>query len=193
MQIEKIKIEEVQPDPANVRRHPERNLSTIKASLTKFGQQKPIVIDEKGIIIAGNGLFQAAKELGWTEVDVTRSVLKGSDATAYSIADNRSSELAEWDGGLAEVLAALQKEDYDLDAVGFNQEEIFELSLKQNPITLDDLLQEFNIENSIKNPIWVTMRTGDENKNIIETAIVGLKTKNVHIERSYSVEVETDR
>ena len=65
MNIEETKIEDLHFDPANVRKHDEKNLEAIKSSLLRFGQQKPIVVDGKGIVIAGNGTLTAAKALGW--------------------------------------------------------------------------------------------------------------------------------
>jgi ParB-like chromosome segregation protein Spo0J len=125
MQLEMVSIDSLHLDPANVRKHPERNTAAIKASLTKFGQQKPIVVDAKGIVLAGNGTLAAARELGWPEIGIVRSNLIGSEATAYAIADNRTAELAEWDDvGLAETLRSLQSEDFDLDAVGFTDDEV---------------------------------------------------------------------
>jgi DNA modification methylase len=93
---ELVAIDTIHPDPANVRKHPEKNIGVIKASLARFGQQKPIVVDALGIVRAGNGTWTAAKELGWKEIKIVRTELVGAEATAYSIADNRSSELAEW-------------------------------------------------------------------------------------------------
>jgi ParB-like chromosome segregation protein Spo0J len=123
--VEWVKVDSIHIDPANVRRHPERNLETIKASLARFGQQKPIVVDADGIVRAGNGTLEAARALNWGNVAIVRTPLKGSEATAYAIADNRSSELAEWDEtGLAEQLRALQSEDFDLDAVGYSGDEV---------------------------------------------------------------------
>jgi ParB-like chromosome segregation protein Spo0J len=125
LKVEMVPVDSLSPDPANVRRHPERNLDTIKASLRRFGQQKPIVVDAKGIVRAGNGTLEAAKALGWDKIAIVRSDLAGSEATAFAIADNRSAELAEWDGAaLAEQLRSLQSEDFDLGAVGYDDDEI---------------------------------------------------------------------
>lgn len=120
-----VEIGSIFRDPANVRRHGERNLGSIKASLKRFGQQRPILVDDDGIIRAGNGTHEAAESIGWTHIAAVRSSLKGSEATAYAIADNRTAELAEWDDlGLAEQLRALQSEDFDLEPVGYTEEEI---------------------------------------------------------------------
>jgi len=84
-------------DPANARSHPERNLDSIKESLTRFGQQKPIVVAPDGVVLAGNGTLVAARALGWTHIAVIVTNLAGPDARGYALADNRSAETAEWD------------------------------------------------------------------------------------------------
>jgi ParB-like chromosome segregation protein Spo0J len=130
VKVESVPIESVHPDPANVRRHPERNLDTIKASLARFGQQTPIVVDSKCVVRKGNGTLAAAKALGWTTIDIVRTDLSGVEATAYAIADNRTAELAEWDGsGLAETLRALQSEEDEgiFEAAGFSEKELEEM------------------------------------------------------------------
>ena len=130
MQTQRVKIETLTLDPANVRRHPAKNLDSIKASLTRFGQQRPVLVNDKGIIIAGNGTVMAAKALGWDHINIVRTALQGSEATAYAIADNRTAELAEWDDdALAQQLAALQIEDEELArAAGFTEKEIAALA-----------------------------------------------------------------
>ena len=126
MQSERIDISELACDPANVRAHDAKNLDAIKGSLQRFGQQKPIVIDGKGIVIAGNGTLTAARALGWDAINIVRTELAGSEAVAYAIADNRTAELAEWDDeALAKQLSALQIEDEALvEAAGFSDAEL---------------------------------------------------------------------
>ena len=126
MNIETIALSDLSLDPSNVRKHSRRNLDAIKASLRKFGQQKPIVVDAKGIVLAGNGTLAAAQELGWTEIQIVRTELAGVEATAFAIADNRTAELAEWDeDGLAKVLESLKVEDADLlAATGYDAAEV---------------------------------------------------------------------
>ena len=123
MKTETIPIDEPTPDPANARRHGERNLEAIIDSLKAFGQQKPIVVDRRGIVVAGNGTLEAAKRLGWTEISVVRSDLDPTQSTAFGIADNRTAELADWDD---EVLRSLlDSMDEGLRGVlAFNQKEI---------------------------------------------------------------------
>ena len=130
MEIERLEVAKLIGDPANARKHNERNIDAIVASLARFGQQKPIVIDKANVVRAGNGALQAARSLGWTHVDCVRSKLDGADASAYAIADNRTAELAEWDDDvLAATLEGLQLEGM-LDVTGFDDDELAEL-LKQ--------------------------------------------------------------
>ena len=125
MKIEKVSIDKLLLDPANARKHGKKNLDSIKGSLAKFGQQKPIVVNADNVIVAGNGTLQAAKELGWKDINIVRTDLKGSDITAFGIADNRTSELAEWDDDvLKELLEGLKAEDFDLSAIVFDDFEI---------------------------------------------------------------------
>ena len=130
LEVERVEVSTLLNDPANVRKHNERNLESIKASLARFGQQKPIVVGRDGVVIAGNGTLAAARSLGWSMIDIVRSHLTGAEATAYAIADNRTAELAEWDDdALAQQLAALQIEDEELLAVtGFDEKELEAMS-----------------------------------------------------------------
>lgn len=132
MQIEVVPIDSVSLDPANVRKHGERNLETIKASLRRFGQQKPIVVDGDGIIRAGNGTWTAAKSLGWSDIRIVRTPLKGAEAVAYAIADNRTAELAEWD--VADLGTQWLGLDDELKfASGFNEDEMQSLLREIEP------------------------------------------------------------
>ncbi len=88
--------------------------------------QKPLVIDSSGVVRAGNGTLEAARQLGWETIDCVVTDLKGSDAIAYAIADNRTAELAEWDDDvLAAQLNGLLADDEELlEAAGFSEEEM---------------------------------------------------------------------
>ena len=121
-----VLIADLSIDPSNARKHSQRNLDAIAASLKRFGQQKPIVVDKSNIVRAGNGTLQAAIHLGWDKIDVVTSALTGAEASAYAIADNRTSDLAEWDDPvLKATLEALADEDRALlDACGYTEEEL---------------------------------------------------------------------
>ena len=126
MKVELIPIEELSLDPSNVREHDERNGKAIVASLKRFKQQKPIVVDKDNVIRAGNGTYQAMCQLGYKEVACVRTRLEDAEAIAYAIADNRTAELANWDtGALAAILDQLEPDQ--LEATGFDESEISKL------------------------------------------------------------------
>lgn len=122
LQIESVPISSLKNDPDNARKHDAKNLKAITGSLEKFGQQKPLVVDADGIIIAGNGTFEAAKKLKWTHIDVVRTKLDKVTARAYALADNRTSELGEWDDeALTSAIKSLHEIDFDLSSIGFDE------------------------------------------------------------------------
>lgn len=129
MDLKKFRVDELSSDPVNARKHNQRNIDAIMASLRRFGQQKPIVVDLSGVVRAGNGTLEAARQLGWDTIECVVTSLKGSDAISYAIADNRTAELAEWDDDvLAAQLNGLLADDSELlvDA-GFTEAELQQL------------------------------------------------------------------
>lgn len=125
MKIEQRNLSALTPDPQNARSHTPRNLEAIARSLEQFGQRRPVVLRGDGTILAGNGLVAAAAQLGWDKVAVTVVPDDWTDeqARAYAIADNRTSDLAEWDEqALIDSLEALNTDEL-LEAAGFNQNE----------------------------------------------------------------------
>lgn len=118
-----VPIADLHEDPANARiKH---DIQRIKASLSQYGQRKPIVANklENGKIEAGNGTFRAAKELGWTHIAVVFVEDDPVVAAAYGIADNRVGEFSEWD---EEVLKSILQTTGDL-YTGFEPAELEEL------------------------------------------------------------------
>lgn len=142
MKLETWPISKLTPDPQNARSHDKRNLDAIATSLEKFGQRKPIVITPEGIILAGNGTVQAAKQLGWKEVAVSVAPADWdyNTARAYALADNRSAELAEWNTDiLATQLVELDAEGWDIGELGFDVPEPDSPIVEdEGPLTFDE-------------------------------------------------------
>jgi DNA modification methylase len=139
MKLETLRIAELTPDPNNARQHDDKNLKAIMGSLKEFGQRKPIVITEAGTIVAGNGTVEAAKRLGWLDIEVVRVPSDWSDAQvkAFAIADNRTAELANWNQEvLTSQLLELEAEGWELAEFGF---EAFELPDEDKPIIEDEI------------------------------------------------------
>lgn len=130
-------MDAVRPDAENARRHSDRNLRAIRASLERHGQQKAIVASEDGTVLAGNGTLAAVKDLGWREVAVTTFERHAGETDEeyrarcieYALADNRTGELAEWHPDVLHAqLDYLRDRGVDLERVlAFNQDEIHNL------------------------------------------------------------------
>jgi ParB-like chromosome segregation protein Spo0J len=136
MKTETVALDSLTPDPANARKHSARNIEAIKASLTRFGQQKPIVVDGKNVVRAGNGTLEAAKALEWESIEIVRSDLEPTEMTAFAIADNRTAELAEWDYEvLGQVLGALEEQEEGSAALlGFGERELAAMLTAIDPL-----------------------------------------------------------
>lgn len=113
-----VPLDSLVPDPANARKHGDRNIQAIRASIREHGQQKPIVIDANGVVRAGNGMLRAAELEGHDCIAAVRYDADPATLARYGIQDNRTAELAEWDW---DVLGNL---GVDLEEVGWNQEEV---------------------------------------------------------------------
>jgi len=123
LEVEVVPIGDLALDPRNARKHGRRNLDAIRGSLEQFGQCRPLVVRHDLQVIAGNGTLVAMRELGFTDVAVTRVPVSWTDqqVRAYALADNRTAELAEWDDAvLADMLAELDEGGWDLNEIGFD-------------------------------------------------------------------------
>lgn len=122
LRIENIKIADLKFDPQNARKHSVQNLEAITGSLKLFGQRKPIIVTPDNYVVAGNGTLQAAINLGWDEIVISRTPLGWTwdQIKAYALADNRTAELAEWDPEiLKEQLLELDANGWELSEFGF--------------------------------------------------------------------------
>ncbi len=93
-----VSIESLRPFGRNTRRHTPEQISALMSSLQTFGQRRPLVVRRAtNEILAGHGVYEAAKALGWETVWVYYVDDDDSKAMAYNIADNRLGEMSEWD------------------------------------------------------------------------------------------------
>lgn len=123
MVIEWLPIGDVKPYWRNPRKN-DRAVAKVRESLDRFGWQQPLVVDAKGVIIAGHTRYRAASERGDEKVPCVRAKLTAAKARQYRIADNRSAEYASWDG---ELLAAEIAEITDTDFLDvFDIQELLE-------------------------------------------------------------------
>ena len=153
MEVQRRLIKDLTLDPKNARTHSQRNLDAITNSLQQFGQRKPIVVTSQGVVLAGNGTLEAAKNLKWDYIDVSVVPWDWDEKTArsYALADNRTAELADWDEAvLTEQLLELHDQEIDIEALGFDMPQVIEAE----PLNEDELPQE--VEPKVKHgDLWI--------------------------------------
>lgn len=141
--IETWEVERVKPYDRNPRRIPQSAVDKVAASIRTFGWRQPIVVDKRGVIIAGHTRALAAQALGLSHVPVhVANSMTAKQARAYRLADNRVGEESSWDlDALAIELTDFAGDADVLDAIGFDNAELAHF-LKATPdvseLELDD-------------------------------------------------------
>jgi DNA modification methylase len=132
--IELWPIDKLIPYAKNPRTHSDAQVAQIAASIAEFGFNNPILVDTKSGIIAGHGRLLAARKLQLKEVPViVLDHLTETQKRAYILADNQVALNAAWDDELLRLeLAALQAEDFNLNLVGFEDEQLARLLTAQD-------------------------------------------------------------
>lgn len=150
------------PYARNSRTHNEEQIAQIMASIKEFGFTNPILIGGDNVIIAGHGRLLAAQRLGLTEVPViSLPDLTETQRKALVIADNKIALNAGWDEEmLALEMKELEESDFNLDILGFSEDELKELKNFGEPQTEakseEDEIPEAPIESITKRgDVWI--------------------------------------
>ena len=134
-------IDSLKSDHKNARKRTDRSAALIKESIDRYGAARSIVIDEENRILAGNGTVEGAKAAGIKNVRiietdgdeiiaVRRSGLSENEKVGLALADNRTSDLSEWDQEMLRHLSDEHDispwfEQTDLDSLLDNAEAAF--------------------------------------------------------------------
>jgi DNA modification methylase len=199
--IEMWPIEKLIPYARNPRTHSDAQVAQIAASISAFGFNNPCLVDTKAGIIAGHGRLLAARKLQLVEVPaIVLDHLTEAQKRAYILADNQLALNAGWDDTLlAAELAALQQEDFNLDLIGFEDEELARLLAAQEAadgLTDEDAvpeLQETPI--SMAGDLWIL---GDHrllvadatNPDAVAKLMAGARADLVFTDPPYNVDYE---
>ena len=108
-------------------------VDAVASSIKHFGFKVPIVVDKFNEVVNGHTRLKAANKLGLEEVPcIIADDLTDKQIKAFRLADNKVSELAEWDFELLEAELGLL--DFDMEQFGFDE--------VLNDINIDDLWDE---------------------------------------------------
>ena len=117
-----LRPEELTPYEKNVKRHEKLDLDAIKASIKDLGGfNDPIGIwGPRNIIVEGHGRQIAAIEMGLERVPCIRlDHLTDEQRRAYTLAHNKTQELAEYDFSTLEAELDALSADFEMESYGF--------------------------------------------------------------------------
>lgn len=146
----------MKPYAQNAKIHGDDQVAKIAASIAKFGWTVPCPVAEDGELIAGHGRVLAATKLGLTNVPVIQlGHLDEAERRAYRIADNKLTELGDWDEAmLRNEIAGLLAEDFDLDLLGFSDEDLEALLQDPDVVGEDDIPEPPVAPVSVAGDLW---------------------------------------
>src|SRR5436190_4882069 len=163
LKVEMLPVEALRPYANNARTHSKKQTRQIAKSIERFGFCNPVLIDDRGEIIAGHGRVAAAKLLGISVVPTVRlSHLTETEKRAYILADNRLAEKAGWNREILAIeLQALIDLDFEVELTGFETAEI-DLCLEEaseaadEPIGPEDEIPAYTDTHAVTRPgdLW---------------------------------------
>ena len=133
VELREVEIAALKPYERNAKQHSKEQVEKIGDSIRRLGFISPCLIDQDMNVIAGHGRIMAAKAIGWDRVPcIFIEGLTAEERKAYILADNRLTELGDWDMDLVQQeLAALADADFDISITGFDTDLRFDDSMAQ--------------------------------------------------------------
>lgn len=125
MMIVSKRLEDIKPYENNPR-HNESAVQKVADSIKEFGFRNPIIIDKNNVVISGHTRLKASVLLGLKEVPcIVADDLTEKQIKAFRIADNRTSEEADWDYfKLSKEIFSISDPDFDFSVLGFEDVEL---------------------------------------------------------------------
>ena len=139
-EVQEVAVAVLKPYERNAKIHSGEQVQKIADSIKEFGFLSPCLIDREKNIIAGHGRVEAAKLLGLETVPcVYIEGLSDEQRRAYILADNKLTEMGEWDMDLVfSELFELKSMDFNVELTGFELPDISEPE-EEEPSEYDDI------------------------------------------------------
>jgi DNA modification methylase len=131
--VQALSVSQIKLDGRNSRTHSAKQIRQIANSIAAFGFTNPLLVNEDGTLIAGEGRYKAAQLLGLTKVPViVLAGLSPAKQRALAIADNKIAQNAGWDRErlaieIPDLAGLLETEGLDVSVLGFEAVEIDQL------------------------------------------------------------------
>ena len=147
MNVQEIKLKDIKPYEKNPRKNDDAG-PYVAESIKQFGFKVPIVIGKDNVIVCGHTRYKAAQKLGLKTVPcVIADDLTEEQIKAYRLADNKVSELAEW----------------NIDLLGEELDEIFDIDMSDFGFDLSEDEEEETeiIEDEVPEEVEPVAKMGD--------------------------------
>jgi len=204
IQIERWSLDRLVPFARNPRTHTEEQVAQIAASIVEFGWTNPVLVGADGVLIAGHARVMAARKLGLSEVPViVLDHLSEAQRRALVIADNQLALAGTgWDEELLRgLLVDLRQDEFNLDVLGFSDEEIAAWLTQDPEAPHEGLIEEDAVPEPLEEPVtrrgdlWILgshrllcgdSASSEDVKRLVENATIDL----VNTDPPYNVRVE---
>ncbi len=191
MKVTIMKLTDLIKPEKNVRIHTGQQLKEFERSIKMFGQIRPIVIDEKKVILAGNGLYDALVAMGEETAEVYQyNNLTENQKKKLMIADNKIFNLGI--ENLETLNSFLEELQGDLDIPGFDEEILKQMVCEAEEVT--DKISEYGtlddeeIQNIKKNGERKEQKINDIQSNINDFDSNHAETEKNNITESHVIE-----
>ena len=203
-------LNDLKHDHKNARKRTNQSATLIEESLKRYGAARSIVIDEDNRVLAGNGTIEGAKAAGiknlrvietdGTEIiAVKRTGLSEEEKVGLALADNRTSDLSDWDADMLKQLS----EEQDITP-WFEEDDLAEIIGEVEQLPAEGLTDADDVPKTPEEPItkpgdlWVLgnhrLLCGDStNIQHVERLMDGKKADMVFTDPPYGVSYEDSK
>jgi hypothetical protein len=117
-----VPLDALTPHSRNYNTHPVDQIARLRESLRTYGQPRPIVV-HRGVILAGHGVYMAARAEGWRQIwcSVVPDEWSEARAIGYLVADNETRRGAKPDESALLELIEETRHEVGLEALGFDE------------------------------------------------------------------------
>jgi DNA modification methylase len=120
-------LAEIQAYAGNPRKHGDKQIVQLMASMRHFGFALPMLIDVHGVLICGHARLEAARRLGLDEAPVlVANHWSEAQVKAYRLADNQLATASTWDAELLriELSSIIEIDETPIEILGWSTGEI---------------------------------------------------------------------
>lgn len=157
MKLVSVSLQDLKPYENNPRIN-DNAVDSVMNSIKEFGFKVPVVITKDNVIVAGHTRYKASKKLGLEKVPcIVADDLTEEQIKAFRLADNKVSELAEWDFKKLEIelsSIALDMSLFNFDMAELSTEIDKHKEVEEDNFNVDEALEEISTPIVKRGQLW---------------------------------------